>query len=257
LNELLIKCQNDYANVMATCKAYESSAKLSADNADESEANAKTSEDNAKESERKALESEANAKASEIKAKAGEDGAKEAEANADSHAQSAQESAEEARSSAEEASASANAAEVSKMNSLAYQITAHSYAVGGTGQRIDEDTDNAKYYYTQTKSISDNLGGVFAPMGTIEFSQLQSVEKSAGYVYHITDAFVSDDTFKSGAGVSYPAGTSVYYTADGYWDCISGKFISDAAFNTIMDTIKDLQGRIEELENQVVLGITE
>lgn len=32
-----------------------------------------------------------------------------------------------------------------------------SYAVGGTNSRNGEDTDNAKYYYSQSKTINDNL----------------------------------------------------------------------------------------------------
>ena len=43
-----------------------------------------------------------------------------------------------------------------------------------------------------------------------------------GFLYNIKDGFVTDDTFKEGAGVEYAAGTNVYYTADNFWDCLSG-----------------------------------
>lgn len=72
-------------------------------------------------------------------------------------------------------------------------------------------------------SIQNCLGGVFSPRGTITFAELASSIKAPGYVYHVSDAFLTDDTFKEGAGVAYAAGTNVYYTADGYWDCFVGE----------------------------------
>ena len=106
-----------------------------------------------------------------------------------------------------------------------YSVSAtlsQSYAVGGTNTRFNEDTDNAKYYYQSTKIINDSLNGVFSPQGTIQFSELQSAVKGVGCLYNISDSFITDDTFKCGAGISYSAGTNVYYTSDGYWDCLVG-----------------------------------
>ena len=101
-----------------------------------------------------------------------------------------------------------------------------SYAVGDTHYREGEETDNAKYYYEQTKNISLGLSGAFIPMGTITFADIQNQTKVAGYTYNISDDFVSDDTFKDGSGIKYPHGTNVYYTADGYWDCLAGSLLS-------------------------------
>ena len=85
--------------------------------------------------------------------------------------------------------------------------------------------DNAKYYYQQIKQINEGLGGLI-PMGTISFEELKSQSKKSGYMYNISDEFESDNTFKDGGNIKYPAGTNIYYTADGYWDCLAGSLIS-------------------------------
>lgn len=125
---------------------------------------------------------------------------------------------------------------------------ARSYAIGDAGGiRENEDTDNSKYYcelannskesaeeselkaeyyYMKSKEILDSLSSIFVPMGTVEFSQLESLLRNGkvnyGYLYNISNDFVTDSTFREGAGHSYAAGTNVYYTADGYWDCLAG-----------------------------------
>ena len=86
--------------------------------------------------------------------------------------------------------------------------------------------EECKEQLASMQAICDNLGGVFSPQGTITFSELSSSTKAPGLVYHIRDQFVTDDSFKCGAGVTYPPGTSVYYTADGYWDCFIGETLS-------------------------------
>ena len=113
-------------------------------------------------------------------------------------------------------------AKSSETNALNSANRAQSYAVGGTGTRADEDYDNAHYYYNLIKNIVIGLDTGFIPMGTIAFAELASVEKATGYVYNISDDFTTDDTFREGAGKSYTAGTNVYYTANGYWDCFGG-----------------------------------
>jgi hypothetical protein len=59
-------------------------------------------------------------------------------------------------------------------------------------------------------------------MGTVAFSELASVEKATGYIYNISDDFVTDSSFREGQGKSYTSGTNVYYTANGQWDCFGG-----------------------------------
>lgn len=103
-----------------------------------------------------------------------------------------------------------------------YAMLSQSYAVGTGGARENEAVDSSKYYYEQVKRISGGLSGALTPMGTIVFADLQNMTKQPGYMYNISDAFVTDDTFNEGAGFPYPEGTNVYYTADGYWDCLAG-----------------------------------
>ena len=127
--------------------------------------------------------------------------------------------------SANSASASASSASTAsnKADAAANSATrAESYAVGGTGIRQNEDVDNAKYYYQQVRQISAGLAGGLIPMGTTSFVDLKNQTKQSGYMYNISDDFTTDDTFKDGSGYKYPAGTNVYYTADGYWDCLAG-----------------------------------
>lgn len=148
----------------------------------------------------KASISEKNAKVSENNAKTSETHAKTSETNAQS-------SAVKASASSDTAGAKAKAAE--------------SYAVGGTGTRTGENTDNAKYYKEQTQRIAEGLKGSLIPMGTILFTALPDTS-TAGYMYNISNEFTTTSRFKEGAGNVVPAGTNVYYTADGYWDCMAG-----------------------------------
>lgn len=140
---------------------------------------------------------------------------------------------------------------------------AKSYAVGqADGIRENEDFDNAKYYYEQTlnnadnakaseenaldssnnakfyyemsKNVADGLNSGFIPIGTISFSELATAEKGTGFTYNISDDFITDETFREGAGKSYTSGTNVYYTADGYWDCFGGS----ASVTATVDEVK-------------------
>lgn len=185
---------------MANAKTSETNAKTSESNAKISETNAKTSETNAKTSETKASASEVNAKTSETRASTSEVNAKSSETNALNSANRAQ-----------------------------------SYAVGGTGTRDDEDTNNAHYYYELIKNIVIGLDSAFIPMGTVSFAELSTVEKATGYMYNISNDFVTDNSFREGAGRSYTAGTNVYYTANGQWDCFGGAASPTATVSEVKD----------------------
>ena len=101
---------------------------------------------------------------------------------------------------------------------------AESYTHGGTGQRENEAVDNAQYYLEQAKQLSQSMNGLI-PMGTITFSDLSLEENQVGkYMFNISEDFVTDDTFKEGVGHVIPAGTNVFRTNDGYWDCLAGSF---------------------------------
>lgn len=193
----------DAKKSMDSANESEANAANSASAAATSESNAKTSETNSKTSETKAATSETNAKSSETKASASE--------------------------------ANAKTSETSALNSA---NRAQSYAVGGTGTRDGEDTNNAHYYYELIKNIVIGLDTGFIPMGTVSFSELANVEKATGYVYNISDDFVTSDIFREGAGKSYTAGTNVYYTANGQWDCFGGA----ASPTATVDEVKDYLG---------------
>lgn len=197
--------------------------------AEESAGAAKTSETNAKASETEAaLSAEAagnhayDASASASTATKMASDASAYASNAKASANTANTHATTASTKASEAATSANTASVKANSASASASLAESYAVGGTGTRENEDVDNAKYYKEQAERISQGLSGALIPMGTITYSQLAYQTKQAGYMYNISDSFTTDNTFKEGAGYTYAAGTNVYYTADGYWDCIAG-----------------------------------
>lgn len=101
-----------------------------------------------------------------------------------------------------------------------YSILAQSYAVGGTGKRENEDTDNAKYYYEQAKHISQGLNGLI-PLGTIAFENLPTEDILTNGMYNISNDFTSDERFLDGGGVLYGKGSNVYYTVNGLWDVLA------------------------------------
>ena len=144
---------------------------------------------------------------------------------------------------------------ISEVNAEISAITAKSYAVGETGKRDGENTDNAKYYCNQSGIYSslaqeafNDMSRGFYPIGTIEFAELASKDKSEssiGYIYNIKNSFVTDDAFREGAGISYAAGTNVYLTAtqiegtdpaEYYWDCLA---------STVALTQENIVGLIE------------
>ncbi len=77
-----------------------------------------------------------------------------------------------------------------------------------------------------TAAIGSQLGRVYKPVGTVEFSALPALtEALLGNVYNISDGFTTDDRFAEGAGKTYPAGTNVAVVQDGEtykFDVLSG-----------------------------------
>lgn len=176
-------------------------AQLSAISASTSETNAETFANSASTSATNAYSSEQNASAS---------------------ATSASQSATSASNSATSASASATTAGGHEDNALIHATRSESFAIGGTGTRTGEDTDNAKYFKDRCEQIASSLEGGFIPMGTVTFANLPVVNLTAGLMYNVSDAFVSDSRFEDGGGRSYPAGTNCYVTAGLKWDCLTG-----------------------------------
>lgn len=112
------------------------SAAVSATTATEKATNASNSADAAKDSEEKAAESASNAQIS---------------------ADTATGQATSASSSASTATAQADIATKKAKEASDYATKAQSYTEGGTGTRENEETDNAKNYYEESKKIYDNF----------------------------------------------------------------------------------------------------
>lgn len=224
-------------NYLAKIKVEAAKAELSQKAAATSEANAKTSENAAKASETAVKKSEDNAKASETAAAKSATAAAASESNAKVSETSASESSATATEKASSASQSADTAAekadiatqkaaeiIGKAESAEESATkAQSYAVGGTGSREGEDSDNAKYYYQQAKDVSEGLKGGLQPHGTVAFADLPALaDVSTGWMFNISDEFTTTDDFKEGAGNVIPAGANIYKTSDEKWDVLAG-----------------------------------
>lgn len=116
-------------------------------------------------------------------------------------------------------------AETSRADATASATKAESYAVGGTGSREGEDTDNAQYYYEQVKRVSQGLNGII-PMGTVAFTDLPVSGMKNGWMYNISDDFISDDRFNDGGGIYYGKGNNVIWTSEGKWDVTAGSGVT-------------------------------
>lgn len=233
-------------NYLAEIKIEAAKAESAATSAEASKAAAATSASmaNAKASEAATSATNAAASATTAKQKAelAETSATNAASSADSAANSAttasnkandaSDSATNAANSASTATTKANAASTSASNADTYAKKAQSYAVGGTGTRTGEDSDNSKYYYEQAKSISEGLSGALRPMGTVDFADLPNLSNVAeGDMYNVFDGFVTTDDFKEGSGLTIPAGANVYKTADGMWDVLAGSPVTGVRGN--------------------------
>lgn len=226
----------DNENVENAKYYYEQSV-INARNAKTSETNAATSEDNAKASETNASKSEDNAKASELNALVSEQNADESEANAKASETNAKTSETNAKASETSASQSETNAKVSETNAANSASSASTSEQNAKTSELNAKTseENASTYCEVVKSVVDGLNSGFIPIGTVSFSELATAERATGFTYNISDDFITDETFREGAGKSYTAGTNVYYTIDGYWDCFGGSASATATVDEVRD----------------------
>lgn len=146
-------------------------------------------------------------------------------------AQKASSYADNAVAKANEANAYAKDAETHADNSEDHATTSQSWATGGTGTREGEDTNNAKYYAEMAKQAIQSMSGSLVPKGTILFQQLNDiVNPVSGWMYNIADNFTTDDKFMT-PGIYQPAGTDVYMTDSGKWDCLVGSNVTGVKGN--------------------------
>ena len=257
LNDLLSRAEADYTEVIRLAKSYAvgdageirdgedtdnakyyceqagisaDKAKISEDNAATSETNAKTSETNAKTSEINAKESETNAANSESAAATSEANAKTSETNAATSEQNAKDSEDAAATSEANAATSEANAKTSETNAATSEQNA-----AASEHNAKTSEENASNYCEVVKSVVDGLNSGFIPIGTIAFADLATAEKATGFTYNISDDFITDETFREGAGKSYTAGTNVYYTIDNYWDCFGGSASPTATVDEVRE----------------------
>ena len=187
-----------------------------------SEKNAKASEDMVHADAESAKNYAEQASTAKTEAESARDDAQTAQSEAQASAESSSASADIAQESAASASASSLSAELSKQSAMTYATDASASAQKSQQYAVGE-SDSSKYYYEQAKAISEGLTGALRPMGTVDFAQLPAVgNATAGDMYNISDEFVTTSDFKEGAGKTQSAGTNVYKTVDGYWDCLAG-----------------------------------
>ena len=132
--------------------------------------------------------------------------------------------------------AMAKAAQKSKTDADKSAKLSESWAKGGTGVRVGENTNSSKYYSDQAKALTDEASdlldqaqnvvvaatqGALIPGGTVTFENLPS-NPAVGYMYNISNDFTTDSRFMEGSGIFYSAGANVYWTADGKWDVMVG-----------------------------------
>lgn len=103
------------------------------------------------------------------------------------------------------------------------------------GQIVTAKKESNSYTDSQVSSaksellteLDSRLVATFKPQGSSTFAKLPTPSKAnLGYVYNVTDAFVTTAAFKEGAGHSLPAGTNVYVYQDGStygWDSFAGE----------------------------------
>lgn len=247
IQEILKECKEIQIAVDAMSKLAEQHKNESA----ESAIKAKTSEKKAKESEENAAISESNAEKYKTdaetaaqNAKLSEDAAKISETNTKASEAAAKDSETAAKSSENAAAGSAGAASTSAADaadsakqSEDFSEMSKSYAVGTDGEvRQNDATDNSKFYSELAQKLTDEAQklldqaqkivaaastGALVPAGTVAFEDLPD-EPKVGYMYNISNDFVTDSRFVEGTGVFYRAGANIYWTKDGQWDVMVG-----------------------------------
>ncbi len=191
---------------------------------------ANTSAGEAAGSARGAADSAEEANKSQIASKA-------SEVAAQGYKEAAAGSAQESSDSANIALTKATEAADSAQSAAGQALLAKSYAVGTEGTvRPGDATDNAEFFSALARKLTDEAQklldqatkivsaastGAIIPAGTVAFADLP-VSPTVGYMYNISDAFITDTRFTDGEGVAYNAGANVYWTKDGQWDVMIG-----------------------------------
>ena len=175
----------------------------------------------------------ANAAASSAKSAAA------SESNANTYKTDAASSASAAANSAKSAAASESNANTYKTNAASSANTAETARTAAETYKNNAQTymNNAKSYMDAAKTAAASITGALKPKGTVTFANLPNISSvETGAMYNISTAFTSvEKLFKDGGKIQYPAGTNVYKTEDGMWDCLGGE-LSDYLMKADIDT---------------------
>lgn len=230
LNDLLERAEAEYSDVVRMAKSYavggtDERVNEDIDNAKYYYEQSKNSATNAEVYMNSASNSASAARTSSVNANTYAQ-------NAQTYMNQAQTYMESAKTSATEAGASANAAATSETKASSSATSAQSSMTSASSSASAASTSatEAHTYYLQTEAIVNGLNGAFLPMGTITFAELIELKENdtigVGYLYNISDNFTTDENFRMGAGIAYEAGTNVYFTADGHFDCLAGTTVT-------------------------------
>lgn len=114
-------------------------------------------------------------------------------------------------------------------DSQAAQVAAETAREGAETARTDTEALEAqcKIYKDKCENATAGITGGLIPKGTTEYANLPALEDtSVGWLYYISDDFVTTSEFIEGEGFYYPPGTNAYViSVDGtkYWDCMGGE----------------------------------
>lgn len=231
LNEALEKAEAEYTKVIMLSKSY-AVGDAGGIRENENTDNAKYYYEQALANANSASTSASNALSNATKAETYMHSAIASSQNAETYMNNAKTYMNNASDSATSAANSATSASNSESTAKTYATTAQNSmtSASNSASLASDSATNAYNYYLQTEAITNGLNGAFLPMGTIEYEELATLKESeivaAGYLYNISNNFTTDETFRMGAGVEYDAGTNVYFTADGYWDCLAGATVT-------------------------------
>lgn len=223
LNNALEKAEAEYTEVMKTSKSWAvgGTGIRSGEDTDNAKYYSKQSSSSASKANTSALNaanSEGSAEQHMSNALLYSQNAQTYMSNANTYMNNAKTSETNALQSETNAKASENSAKASETNAKSSEVSA--LDCKETVEKINSSIIGS----INTLASSGNVGS-FIFMGAITFEELISLsndKKATGYVYCITNDFITNNNFVNGSGLSYTAGVNVYYTANGYWSCLGG-----------------------------------
>ena len=156
----------------------------------------------------------------------------------------------EIRTQVGRAEMSAKSADASEKNAASSSALAKSYAVGGTGTRDGEDTDNAKYYAEQAKNASDvgalskivdnHISDKIVHMTESEHDVVSKLGESAegSLTYNGSEIKPSVATTES-TGVVKPDGTTITIDEDGTLHGVTEVTVDDTISSTSTNPVQN------------------